>query len=92
MTRFVPRLRDSDKEVGLYQPFSIKGEDTSPVPDRAINMSATEANAIMCYGELADAIKRGCTVKTWKTIFGWSREGMASRRRKWRDRSDYRTF
>ena len=55
------------QEVGLST-FAHQGEEYFTSADRAINMSATEANAIMCYGELADAIKRGCTTKTWKTI------------------------
>ena len=54
------------QEVGLST-FAHQGEEYFTSADRAINMSATEANAIMCYGELADAIKRGCTVKTWVT-------------------------
>lgn len=36
--------------------------------DRAINMAATESNAIMCYGELAFAKQQGCTMKKWITI------------------------
>lgn len=36
--------------------------------DRAINMAATESNAIMCYGELADAVKAGKSMKRWVTI------------------------
>ena len=55
------------QEVGLST-FAHQGEEYYTSADRAINMAATEANAIMCYGELADAIKRGCTRKTWKTI------------------------
>lgn len=55
------------QEVGLST-YSHQGEEYFTSADRAINMSATEANAIMCYGELADALKQGMTRKTWKTI------------------------
>ena len=56
------------QEVGLST-FAHQGEEYFTSADRAINMSATESNAIMCYGELADAIKRGCTVK--KAMITW---------------------
>lgn len=36
--------------------------------DRAINMAATESNAINCYGELADARLLGRKSKKWNTI------------------------
>lgn len=36
--------------------------------DRAINMAATESNAINCYGELSDAVKLGRKTKRWNTI------------------------
>ena len=68
------------QEVGLST-FQHQGEEYFTSADRAINMSATEANAIMCYGELADAIKRGCTTKTWKTI-------LDGREREWHHEED----
>lgn len=55
------------QEVGLST-FQHQGEEYMTSADRAINMAATESNAIMCYGELADAIKQGMTMKTWRTI------------------------
>lgn len=36
--------------------------------DRAINMAATESNAINCYGELVDARMSGKKYKKWNTI------------------------
>ena len=44
--------------------------------DRAINMAATESNAINCYGELADARKAGKKTKKWNTV-------MDGREREW---------
>jgi len=55
------------QEVGLST-FQHQGEEYMTSADRAINMAATESNAIMCYGEIADAIKQGMTRKTWRTI------------------------
>ena len=55
------------QEVGLST-FQHQGEEYMTSADRAINMAATESNAIMCYGEIADAIKQGMTMKTWRTI------------------------
>jgi len=55
------------QEVGLST-FQHQGEEYMTSADRAINMAATESNAIMCYGELADAIRQGMTMKTWRTI------------------------
>lgn len=55
------------QEVGLST-FQHQGEEYMTSVDRAINMAATESNAIMCYGEIADAIKQGMTNKTWRTI------------------------
>ena len=36
--------------------------------DRAVNISATESNAINCFGELLDAKNSGKTKKTWNVI------------------------
>ena len=55
------------QEVGLST-VQHQGEEYMTSADRAINMAATESNAIMCYGELADAIRQGMTMKTWRTI------------------------
>lgn len=55
------------QDVGLST-FQHQGEEYMTSADRAINMAATESNAIMCYGEIADAIKQGMTRKTWRTI------------------------
>lgn len=55
------------QEVGLST-FQHQGEEYMTSADRAINTAATESNAIMCYGELADAIRQGMTMKTWRTI------------------------
>ena len=55
------------QEVGLST-FSHQGDDYMTSADRAINMAATESNAIMCYGELSDALKAGKTRKVWRTI------------------------
>lgn len=43
--------------------------------DRAINISATESNAVNCFGERVDAKNMGMTLKTWNTIIdGHERE------------------
>ena len=68
------------QEVGLST-FAHQGEDYFTSADRAINMAATESNAIMCYGEIADAIKQGKTTKTWRTIID-------GREREWHHKED----
>lgn len=55
------------QEVGLST-FAHQDDEYMTSADRAINMAATESNAIMCYGELSDAIKAGLTMKKWRTI------------------------
>lgn len=55
------------QEVGLST-FTHQDDEYMTSADRAINMAATESNAIMCYGELSDAIKAGLTMKKWRTI------------------------
>ena len=55
------------QEVGLST-FTHQDDDYMTSADRAINMAATESNAIMCYGELSDAVKAGKTMKRWRTI------------------------
>ena len=55
------------QEVGLST-FSHQDDEYMTSADRAINMAATESNAIMCYGELSDAVKAGKTMKRWRTI------------------------
>lgn len=54
------------QEVGLSTYTNIDDEYYTSA-DRAINMAATESNAIMCYGECADALAEGKTMKTWMT-------------------------
>lgn len=55
------------QEVGLST-FTHQDDEYMTSADRAINMAATESNAIMCYGELADAVEAGKTKKIWHTI------------------------
>lgn len=55
------------QEVGLST-FTHQDDEYMTSADRAINMAATESNAIMCYGELSDAVKAGLTMKKWRTI------------------------
>lgn len=48
--------------------YNHQDEDYFLSGERAINMAATEANAINCYGELSDAQRAGKTLKKWNTI------------------------
>lgn len=64
-------IRDTATRFGTEVALSTyrhQDENYMLSADRAINMAATESNAIMCYGELADAIKNGMTMKRWHTI------------------------
>lgn len=64
-------IRDTATNFGIFVALStFRNQDQAYMTsvDRAINMAATEANAIMCYGELADAVKAGKTMKRWRTI------------------------
>ena len=71
-------IRDTASQFGIDVALSTyrhPDEDYMTSIDRAINMAATESNAIMCYGELADAVKEGKTMKCWNTIIdGHERE------------------
>ena len=59
--------RDFAEGVALST-YNNQNKDYFLSADRAINMAATESNAINCYGELADALKDGKTLKKWNTI------------------------
>ena len=59
--------RDFAEGVALST-YNNQDKDYFLSVDRAINMAATESNAINCYGELADALKDGKTLKKWNTI------------------------
>lgn len=59
--------RDFAEGVALST-YNHQDEDYFLSADRAINMAATESNAINCYGELSDAQKAGKTLKKWNTI------------------------
>lgn len=64
-------IRDTATRFGTdvaLSTFKHQDEEYMYSADRAINMAATESNAIMCYGELADAVKAGKSVKRWRTI------------------------
>lgn len=64
-------IRDTATRFGTdvaLSTFRDQDEDYMLSADRAVNMAATEANAIMCYGELADAVKAGKKMKRWRTI------------------------
>lgn len=64
-------IRDTASQFGVDVALSTyrhQDEEYMLSADRAINMAATEANAIMCYGELADAVRDGKTMKVWNTI------------------------
>lgn len=64
-------IRDTATRFGTdvaLSTFKHQDEEYMTSADRAINMAATESNAIMCYGELADAVKAGKSMKRWRTI------------------------
>lgn len=72
-------IHDAASRFGIEAALSTyKNQDRDYMfsADRAINMAATESNAIMCYGELADAVKEGKSLKRWVTI-------MDGREREW---------
>lgn len=72
-------IHDAASRFGIEVALSTyKNQDRDYMfsADRAINMAATESNAIMCYGELADAVKEGKSLKRWVTI-------MDGREREW---------
>ena len=56
--------------------YNHQDEDYYLSIDRAINMAGTEANAIDCYAEFAEALERGETQKTWHSL-------LDGRERKW---------
>lgn len=77
-------IRDTATQFGTEVALSTykhQDEEYMLSADRAINMSATESNAIMCYGELADAVKAGKTMKRWRTI-------LDGREREWHNEAD----
>ena len=55
-------------EAVALSTYNHQDDDYYLSGERAINMAATESNAINCFGELGDAIKAGMTVKKWNTI------------------------
>lgn len=64
-------IRDTASRFGIDVALSTyrhQDEDYMLSADRAINIAATQANAIDNYGELADAKKSGMTMKRWHTI------------------------
>ena len=64
--------------------FNHQDEDYYLSIDRAINMAGTEANAIDCYAEFAEALERGETRKTWHSL-------LDGRERKWHHDADGQT-
>lgn len=81
------KIRETASQFGTDVALSTYRSQDKPYmlsTDRAINMAGTEANAIMCYGELADAIKSGKTMKKWHTI-------LDGREREWHEEADSMT-
>ena len=77
-------IHDAASRFGIDVALSTyKNQDNDYMlsADRAINMAATESNAINCYGELADAVKAGKSMKKWVTI-------MDGREREWHGEAD----
>ena len=64
--------------------YNHQDEDYYLSIDRAINMAGTEANAIDCYAEFAEALERGETRKTWHSL-------LDRRERKWHHDADGQT-
>lgn len=77
-------IRETANQFGMDVALSTYQNQDKPYmlsADRAVNMAGTESNAIMCYGELADAKKAGATKKQWHTI-------LDGREREWHEEAD----